>query len=128
MMEYFPASGHAPSLPACLEMVAEAEAVVVIVSHRYGWVPDDPANPDAKSITWLECDHARHVTQTGDGGRGGSCGGHRGASLRLGTGRSGEPRCEEHYLARMRSRAARDTEGSAGLPGGPGLLLARGIV
>ena len=63
MMEYFPASGHAPSLPACLEMVAEAEAVVVIVAHRYGWVPDDPANPDAKSITWLECDHARHVTQ-----------------------------------------------------------------
>ena len=62
MMEYFPASGHAPSLPACLEKVAEAEVVVVIVAHRYGWVPDGPQNPDKKSITWLECDHARQVT------------------------------------------------------------------
>jgi formylglycine-generating enzyme required for sulfatase activity len=61
MMEYFPASGHAPTLPACLEKVAEAEVVVVIVAHRYGWVPDGPDNPDAKSITWLECDHARKL-------------------------------------------------------------------
>src|ERR1035437_2652657 len=62
MMEYFPASGHAPTLQACLEKVADAEVLVVIVAHRYGWVPDGPENPDAKSITWLECDHARHVT------------------------------------------------------------------
>src|SRR5262249_61339731 len=62
MMEYFSASGHVPTLPACLEKVAEAEVVVVIVAYRYGWVPDDPANPGSKSITWLECDHARHVT------------------------------------------------------------------
>jgi hypothetical protein len=61
MMEYFPASGHAPALPACLKKVAEAEVVVVIVAHRYGWVPDDLANPDAKSITWLECDSARKL-------------------------------------------------------------------
>jgi hypothetical protein len=61
MMEYFPASGHLPTLPACLEKVAEAEVVVVIVAHRYGWVPDDPANPDAKSITWLEYDCARKL-------------------------------------------------------------------
>jgi Domain of unknown function (DUF4062) len=61
MMEYFPASGHLPTVPACLEKVAEAEVVVVIVAHRYGWVPDDPANPDAKSITWLECDYARQI-------------------------------------------------------------------
>jgi len=32
---------------------------VVLVAHRYGWVPDDRSNPDHKSITWLECDHAR---------------------------------------------------------------------
>ena len=63
MMEYFPVTGHAPSLPVCLEMVAQAEVVVVIVAHRYGWVPDDAANPDAKSITWLECEHAWKVTQ-----------------------------------------------------------------
>jgi uncharacterized protein DUF4062 len=62
MMEYFPATGE-QSLPACLEKVAEAELVIVIVAHRYGWVPDDPANPDAKSITWLECDHAWNVTK-----------------------------------------------------------------
>jgi formylglycine-generating enzyme required for sulfatase activity len=62
-MEYFPASGHAPTLEACLEKVGEAEVVVVLVAHRYGWVPDGPANPDAKSITWLECDHARNVTR-----------------------------------------------------------------
>src|ERR1039458_10860604 len=59
MMEYFRSSGHAPSLRACREKVAEAEVVVVIVAYRYGWVPDGPENPDAKSITWLECDHAR---------------------------------------------------------------------
>jgi len=58
-MEYFPASGHLPSLPACLEKVDEAEVVVVLVAHRYGWVPNDRSNPDHKSITWLECDHAR---------------------------------------------------------------------
>ena len=50
-----------PSLPACLEKVAEAEVVVVIVAHRYGWVPEGPDNPDAKSITWLECDYARKL-------------------------------------------------------------------
>src|SRR5437773_1023530 len=54
MMEYFPASGHKPTLEACLEKVDEAEVVVVLVAHRYGWVPDG-----LKSITWLECDHAR---------------------------------------------------------------------
>jgi hypothetical protein len=51
MMEYFPASGHAPSLPACLEEVARAEVVVVLVAHRYGWVPDAAENTDKKSIT-----------------------------------------------------------------------------
>src|ERR1035437_2349212 len=63
MMEYFPASGHAPSLPACLEKVAEAEVVVVLVAHRYGWVPDAAENPDKKSITWLECEHAWQRTK-----------------------------------------------------------------
>src|SRR5271165_2038924 len=61
MMEYFPASGHKPTLAGCLEKVDEAEVVVVLVAHRYGWVPDDPENPDAKSITWLECEHAWKV-------------------------------------------------------------------
>ena len=47
MMEYFPASGR-PSLSACREMVAEAEVVVVLVAHRYGWVPDLAGNPGRK--------------------------------------------------------------------------------
>jgi formylglycine-generating enzyme required for sulfatase activity len=59
MMEEFAASGHRTTLPACLEKVDRAEVVVVLVAHRYGWVPEDPSNPEAKSITWLECDHAR---------------------------------------------------------------------
>jgi hypothetical protein len=63
MMEYFPASGDAPSLPACLEEVAKAEVVVALVAHRYGWVPEAPENPDKKSITWLECEHAWQVTK-----------------------------------------------------------------
>jgi Domain of unknown function (DUF4062) len=56
-MEYWSATGRR-SLRSCLEKVDEAEAVVVIVAHRYGWVPDDPDNPHGKSITWLECERA----------------------------------------------------------------------
>jgi formylglycine-generating enzyme required for sulfatase activity len=36
---------------------------VVLVAHRYGWVPDGPENPEKKSITWLECEHAWNVTR-----------------------------------------------------------------
>jgi hypothetical protein len=63
MMEYFAPNGQTPSLPACLEKVAEAEVVIVLVAHRYGWVPDNPANAAHKSITWLECEHAQNVTK-----------------------------------------------------------------
>ena len=63
MMEYFAPNGQTPSLPACLEKVAEAEVVIVLVAHRYGWVPDNPANTAHKSITWLECEHAKNVTK-----------------------------------------------------------------
>jgi hypothetical protein len=39
--------------------VSQADALVVIVAQRYGWVPDDPKrNPEGKSITWLECEEA----------------------------------------------------------------------
>jgi hypothetical protein len=63
MMEYFLPNGQTPTLLACLEKVAEAEVVIVLVAHRYGWVPDDPMNTDHKSITWLECEHAKNVTK-----------------------------------------------------------------
>ncbi|MBM3813727.1 MAG: DUF4062 domain-containing protein [Acidimicrobiia bacterium] len=65
MMEFFPARGDAGSVEACLKLVGEAEVVVVIVAHRYGWVPEGPMNPDHKSITWLECEHAWKVTKQG---------------------------------------------------------------
>jgi hypothetical protein len=57
MMEYFVATGG-PSLRECLRKVSEADVVVAIVAHRYGWVPPDQPASDCKSITWLECEHA----------------------------------------------------------------------
>ena len=57
LMEYFP-SGKKPPLTACLAKVDEADVVVAIVGHRYGWVPRDQGGHDHKSITWLECEHA----------------------------------------------------------------------
>src|SRR5258706_6026073 len=57
MMEYFAASGG-PPLPECLANVAPCQVVVVVVAHRYGWVPPDQPDARAKSITWLECEYA----------------------------------------------------------------------
>ncbi len=58
MMEYFAASGEKPPLGACLSKVSEAHVLVVIVAHRYGWVPPDQPGGEHKSITWLECERA----------------------------------------------------------------------
>ena len=58
MMEYFTASGKRRPLKACLAKVDEADLVVAIVAHRYGWVPGGKRNSGGKSITWLECEHA----------------------------------------------------------------------
>ena len=58
MMEYFTASGRRPPLKACLAKVDEADVLVAIVAHRYGWVPDNKRNSEGKSITWLECERA----------------------------------------------------------------------
>ena len=58
MMEYFVAQGDKPPLPVCLAKVSEADVVVVIVAHRYGWVPPDQMPGERKSITWLECERA----------------------------------------------------------------------
>ena len=57
-MEYFPASGEHAPLEACLKKVSEADAVVLIVAHRYGWVPEDQGGGQNKSITWPECEKA----------------------------------------------------------------------
>ena len=58
MMEYFVASGEHPPLEACLSQVSEADLLVVVVAHRYGWVPPDQGADQPKSITWLECEQA----------------------------------------------------------------------
>src|SRR5476649_955505 len=54
-MEDFDASGDRPPLSECLAKVAGADVLVVIVAHRYGWVPDATGQ---KSITRLECEEA----------------------------------------------------------------------
>ena len=57
MMEYFAAAGG-PPLAECLSRVSPCDVVVAIVAERYGWAPPDQPLNEAKSITWLECEHA----------------------------------------------------------------------
>ncbi|HEY6347066.1 MAG TPA: SUMF1/EgtB/PvdO family nonheme iron enzyme [Bryobacteraceae bacterium] len=61
MQEYFAARDH-PPLAECLERVGGADVLVVVLAHRYGWVPPDQpphqADSACKSITWLETEHA----------------------------------------------------------------------
>ena len=57
MMEYFAASGG-PPLGECLDRVSQCDLLIVLVAHRFGWVPPNQAGNDRKSITWLECEHA----------------------------------------------------------------------
>jgi hypothetical protein len=40
LQENWTAEDH-PPLKVCLEQVRKADALVVIVAHRYGWVPED---------------------------------------------------------------------------------------
>jgi formylglycine-generating enzyme required for sulfatase activity len=56
MSEHWSASGARTPLAHCLEAVADCDLLIVLVAHRYGWVPD--ATAEAKSITWLECEEA----------------------------------------------------------------------
>jgi formylglycine-generating enzyme required for sulfatase activity len=63
MMEYFSPQGKRKPLAACLREVDACEAVIAIVAHRYGWVPEDQPARGTKSITWLECERAVGVGQ-----------------------------------------------------------------
>lgn len=58
LSENFPASGHAPPLETCLDEAARCDLLVVLVAHRYGWVPPNQPEDHHKSITWLECERA----------------------------------------------------------------------
>jgi hypothetical protein len=47
------------SVTTCCRLAAEADALVAIVGHRYGWVPDTSEGGNgSKSITWLEVEAA----------------------------------------------------------------------
>ena len=70
MMEYFETGRSNPPLKDCIERVRnEADALLVIVAHRYGWVPSDdwkdgwPLGQDLidRSITWIECEAAAQI-------------------------------------------------------------------
>jgi hypothetical protein len=51
-----------PPLAECRKLAASADAIVVIVAHRYGWVPSTAEDGDGeKSVTWHEVDAARAV-------------------------------------------------------------------
>ncbi len=55
------ASGF-PSVDECRERVRECDVLVVLVAHRYGWVPSEEQRGDGeRSITWLEVDEARRA-------------------------------------------------------------------
>ncbi|HEY3571928.1 MAG TPA: DUF4062 domain-containing protein [Thermoanaerobaculia bacterium] len=57
-METFGALATAP-LTACERQVRDSDAVVVLVAHRYGWVPTaEQGGREGKSITWLEVEAA----------------------------------------------------------------------
>jgi hypothetical protein len=60
MMDYFAASANRP-LAECMARVDQADVLVVIVAHRFGWVPDEQGGRKdrRRSITWLECQRAR---------------------------------------------------------------------
>ncbi len=65
MMEYFGADGQHVPLEACLKRISgtetelPADVLVVLVAHRYGWVPPDQPGGERKSITWMECEEAK---------------------------------------------------------------------
>jgi len=54
VMETLGARSHADAISASLEMVDISEIYVGIFGMRYGFIPDDPRNPDKISITEME--------------------------------------------------------------------------
>ncbi|MFH1739275.1 MAG: DUF4062 domain-containing protein [bacterium] len=59
LVENLPASGEA-SRRVCLREVAEADAIVLILKDRYGFVPDAD-NPEGLSVTHLEYREAKRL-------------------------------------------------------------------
>ena len=60
-METFSAQSGQPATE-CMRMAAEADAVICIVAHRYGYVPPPELGGDGeRSITWLEVAAAKRA-------------------------------------------------------------------
>src|ERR1022692_5260687 len=60
-MKTFSAQSGQPA-SECMRMAAEADAVICIVAHRYGYVPPPELGGDGeRSITWLEVDAAKRA-------------------------------------------------------------------
>jgi tetratricopeptide (TPR) repeat protein len=60
-METFSAKSGQP-VDECRRMAADADAVICIVAHRYGYVPPPELGGDGeRSITWLEVDAAKRA-------------------------------------------------------------------
>jgi hypothetical protein len=60
-METFSAQSGQPA-SECMRMAAEADAVICVVAHRYGYVPPPDLGGDGeRSITWLEVDAAKRA-------------------------------------------------------------------
>ena len=60
-METFSALSGRPA-PECMRMAAEADAVICIMAHRYGYVPPAELGGDGESsITWLEVHAAKRA-------------------------------------------------------------------
>ncbi len=59
MMEHFEAQTQSTPYVGCIAKVREGDVLVVLVAHRYGWVPGDQPDKGTKSITWLECEEMR---------------------------------------------------------------------
>src|SRR5690349_19493355 len=60
-METFSAKSGQPA-GECMRMAAEADAVICVVAHRYGYVPPPELGGDGeRSITWLEVDAAKRA-------------------------------------------------------------------
>lgn len=60
MQEYWVATGG-PPVDECLRKVADSDLVVAVVAYWYGW---KPPGYGGKSITRVECEHARSLSKT----------------------------------------------------------------
>jgi len=60
-METFSAQSGEPATE-CIRMAAEADSLICIIAHRYGYVPPRELGGDGeRSITWLEVDAAKRA-------------------------------------------------------------------